>query len=196
VAENHEGDSATEEAETPQGYHESVLHLRLKNSVPSRAAHHAPRPHLHLGFPLKPRVERKTARSFQIVSLPQEDGSFVASVVEAPEILIYDRSRKAAEDRAAREFSKSPDPHAYKRHPLATTKAVTIDMTYDDDAGAFVAYVKELHGMSTFGKTESAALDNTAEMIRGYIKSMEANRRRIPLAASKLRELKRIVGTA
>lgn len=179
-----------------QGYHEGVLHLRLKNPVPSQLAHHAPFPHLHPGFPLKPRVERKTARPFQIVSLPQQDGSFVASVVEAPEILIYDRSRKAAEDRAAREFLKNPDPHAYKRHPLATTRAVTIDMTYDDDAGAFVTYVNELHRMSTFGKTESAALDNTAEMIRGYIKSMEANRRRIPLAASKLTELKRIVGMA
>ncbi|HEY6346408.1 MAG TPA: hypothetical protein VIY49_33375 [Bryobacteraceae bacterium] len=73
---------------------------------------------------------------------------------------------------------------------------MTIDMTYDDDAGECVTYVKELHRMSTFGKTESAALDNTAEMIRGYIKSMEGNRRRIPLTASKLTELKRTVGIA
>jgi predicted RNase H-like HicB family nuclease len=91
---------------------------------------------------------------------------------------------------------KSRDPHAYKRHPLATTKAVTVDMEYDEDAKAFVTYVKELHRMSTFGETESAALDNTAEMIRGYIKSMAANRKRIPLAAPKLTELKRIVGVA
>jgi len=77
---------------------------------------------------------------------------------------------------------------------LATTKVVTIDMEYDEDANAFVTYVKELHRMSSFGKTESAALDNTAEMIRGYIKSMEANRKRIPLAASRLTELKPVVG--
>jgi len=69
-------------------------------------------------------------------------------------------------------------------------------MEYDKRAKAFVTYVKELHGMSTFGKTEFAALDNTAEMIRGYIKSMAANRKRIPLAASKLTGLKRIVGLA
>jgi hypothetical protein len=31
-------------------------------------------------------------------------------------------------------------------------------------------------------------------MIRGYIKSMEANRKRIPLAAAKLAELKRVAG--
>jgi len=173
-----------------------MLHLRLKIPVPDHLAHHAPSPHLRPEFPLKPRTERKTARPFQIVSLPQENGSFVASVVEAPEILVYDRSRKAAEDRAARKFMKSRDPHAYKRHPLATTKAVTVDMEYDEDAKAFVTYVKELHRMSTFGETESAALDNTAEMIRGYIKSMAANRKRIPLAAPKLTELKRIVGVA
>jgi predicted RNase H-like HicB family nuclease len=38
--------------------------------------------------------------------------------------------------------------------------------------------VKELHRMSSFGETESAALDNTAEMIRGYIRSMEANQKK------------------
>jgi predicted RNase H-like HicB family nuclease len=66
-------------------------------------------------------------------------------------------------------------------------------MEYDGDAKAFVTFVKELRRMSSFGETESAALDNTAEMIRGYIKSMESSRRRIPLAAAKLAELKRAV---
>ncbi len=173
-----------------------MLHLRLKNPVPNQLAHHAPFLHLQPEVPLKPRVERKTARPFQIISLPQKDGSFVASVVEAPKILVYDRSRKAAEDKAARKFLKIPDPHGYRRHPLATTKAVTIDMEYDEAAAAFVTYVKELHRMSTFGQTESTALDNTAEMIRGYIKSMVANRKRIPLAVPRLAELKRIVGLA
>ena len=160
-----------------------MLHLRSKNPGPERLTH-----------PLKPRIERKTARRFQTVCLPQKDGSFVASVVEAPEIVVYDCSRKAAEDKAVRKFLKSPDPRAYERHPLAATRAVTVDMEYDPDADAFVTYVKELHRMSTFGQTESAALDNTAEMIRSYTKSMEANRKRIPLGAAKLVELKRVVG--
>ena len=69
-------------------------------------------------------------------------------------------------------------------------------MEYDEDAAAFVTYVKELHRMSSFGDTESSALDNTAEMIRGYIRSMEANRKRIPLSARKLSELKRLVALA
>ena len=173
-----------------------MLRLRLKKPLPDQLAHQTQSPHLHPEFPLKPRIEPETERRFQIVSLPQKDGSFVASVVEEPKIVVYDRSRKSAEDRAAKAYLKRPDAHAYRQHPLATTKAVTVDMEYDEDAEAFVTYVKELHRMSTFGETESAALDSTAEMIRGYIKSMEANRKEIPLAAAKLKELKRIVGVA
>lgn len=67
-------------------------------------------------------------------------------------------------------------------------------MEFDPDAKAFVTYVKELHRISTFGDTESAALANTVEMIRGYIRSMTANGKKIPLAPSKLGELKRLVG--
>jgi len=171
-----------------------MLRLRLKNPGPERLAHHAPFPHMSPEFPLKPKIDPTTERSFQILSLPQKDGSFVASVVEAPQILVYSRSRKTAEEKAARTFLKTPDPHAYKNHPLTLTKAVTIDMEFDQEAGAWVTYVKELHGTSTFGDTEIAALDMTAEMIRGYIRSMQANRKRIPLAASKLAELKRVVG--
>ena len=89
---------------------------------------------------------------------------------------------------------KIPDPLALKRHPLALSKDVTIDMEYDPEAAAFVTYVKELHRMSSFGETENAALDNTVEMIRGYIKSMEANRKEIPLPAARLGALKRAVG--
>jgi predicted RNase H-like HicB family nuclease len=67
-------------------------------------------------------------------------------------------------------------------------------MELDEQSNSFVTYVKELHGMSTYGETELAALDNTAEMVRGYIKSMEANHMKIPLTAAKLKTLKRLVG--
>ena len=140
------------------------------------------------------KIEPKTGRSFQVISLPQDNGSFVASVLEAPTIRAYDRFRQAAEEKASRKFLKTPDPLAFKRHPLARSKSVTIEMEYDPDAADFVTYVKELHRMSTFGETENAALDNTVEMIRGYIQSMEANRNKIPLVPSKLANLKRLVG--
>jgi len=81
-----------------------MLHLRLKNPVPDQLAHRAPFPHLNPEFPLKPRIERKSARPFQIVSLPQQDGSFVASVVEAPEILVYDARAKRRKTRLPKGF--------------------------------------------------------------------------------------------
>jgi len=66
-------------------------------------------------------------------------------------------------------------------------------MEFDEETNSFVTYVKELHRMSTYGDNEMEALDNTAEMIRGYIKSMEANRKKIPLPAATLAALERLV---
>jgi len=129
------------------------------------------------------------------MSLPQRDGSFVASIVEAPEIVVYEKSRRAAENKAAKKFLDTADPCAYRFHPLAKTKAVTVDMEFDEESGAFVTYVKELHGISTYGKTELDALNATAEMIRGYLASMAANHKAVPLAAAKLTALKRVVGS-
>jgi len=82
----------------------------------------------------------------------------------------------------------------FRAHPLATTKAVTIEIEHDAETGSFVTFVKELHGMSTFADTEFDALEMTAEMIRGYIGSMEDRGMKIPLPQVKLIELKRIVG--
>ena len=67
-------------------------------------------------------------------------------------------------------------------------------MEFDEETHSFVTYVQELHRMSTFGESELKALDNTAEMIRGYTKSMEANHKRIPLTKARLSTLKRVVG--
>jgi predicted RNase H-like HicB family nuclease len=82
----------------------------------------------------------------------------------------------------------------FRRHPLATTDLVTIEMEHDEDTQSFVTYVKELHRMSTFGDTEFDALELTREMIRGYIESMEERGMQIPLAQAKLVALKRLVG--
>jgi predicted RNase H-like HicB family nuclease len=137
-----------------------------------------------------------TERRWQVLCLPQKDGSFVASVLEAPEIVVYQKSRKAAEQEASKIFLRQADPHGYRAHPLAKTRAITVDMEFDEEAGAFVTYVKELHGISTFGNTEIDALNKTAEMIRGYIRSMEGNHKRIPLSAAKLAAVRRLVGLA
>jgi predicted RNase H-like HicB family nuclease len=172
-----------------------MLHLRLKNPVSARLPHHRPFPSLSPDFPLKPRIHKLTERRFQIMSLPQRDGSYVASIVESPEIVVYEKSRKAAENKAAKRFLDTADPYAYRSHPLAKTKAVTVDMEFDEESGVVVTFVKELHGISTDGTTELDALNATAEMIRGYLASMEANRKKIPLAAAKLTALKRVLGS-
>jgi len=171
-----------------------MLRLRLKNPVPAQLSHHRPVPHLAPDHPWKPRIDPATNRRFHVVSLPQEDGSFVASVVEAPGILVYDESRRSAEAKAARKYLRGPVPHAYRNHQLAQTRTVTVDMEFDEETHSFVTYVQELHRMSTFGESELKALDNTAEMIRGYTKSMEANHKRIPLTKARLSTLKRVVG--
>jgi predicted RNase H-like HicB family nuclease len=137
-------------------------------------------------YPLKPHVHGPSGREFQVVSLPQKDGSFVATVVEAPKIVVYDKSRRKAEEKSSKKFLRTPDPYAYKNHLLATTRAITIDMEFDEESDASVTFVKQLHGISTFGKTELDALDNTAEMIRGYLKSMAATGKKVPLSGPKL----------
>jgi predicted RNase H-like HicB family nuclease len=85
-------------------------------------------------------------------------------------IRLKSENRRAENSVSGNVLTKSQD---YRLHPLATT---------------------ELHGMSTFGDTERDALDNTGEMIRGYIQSMEANGKKIPLTPADLLELKRVVG--
>jgi predicted RNase H-like HicB family nuclease len=125
------------------------------------------------------------------MSLPQRDGSFVASIVQAPEIVVYEKSRKAAENKAAKRFLDTAYPYTYRSHPLAKT----VDMEFDEESGVFVTFVKELHGMSTYGTTELDALNATAEMIRGYLSSMESNHKKVPLGGAKLTALKRVIGS-
>jgi hypothetical protein len=93
--------------------------------------HHFPFPQRAPGFRLKAWIDPATNRKFNIVSLPQKDSSYVASVVEAPTILVYDNSRESAEEEASKKFLQIRDRHAYRNHPLARTKAVNIDMEFD-----------------------------------------------------------------
>lgn len=91
-----------------------------------------------------------------------------------------------------REASPEVRTSGVREPPLASSKAITVEVEYDPDAKAFITYVKELHRMSRFGDSE-AALDATAEMIRGYLQSMEAQHKRIPLPAPKSVDLKQLL---
>ena len=91
--------------------------------------------------------------------------------------MVYEKSRKAAENKAAQEFLNTADP----RLPiptLAKTKAVTVDMEFDEESGVLSLTLRKLHGISTYGTTELDALNSTAEMIRGYLASMKANHKK------------------
>src|ERR1039458_2925666 len=81
-----------------------MLRLRLKNPVPLRLAHHYPFSQQAPDSPWKPRIHVPTNRMFHVVSLPQKDGSYVASVVEAPGILVYDESRETRSEERTSEL--------------------------------------------------------------------------------------------
>lgn len=55
-------------------------------------------------------------------------------------------NRQFAEDKASQRYLQTPDPRAYRTHPLATAKVVTIHMEFDEQSDCFVTFVKELHG--------------------------------------------------
>src|SRR5713226_6832274 len=101
-----------------------MLRMQLMSGLPKRLAHHEALPFTADDYPLKPRIQLPSKRRYDIISLPQKDGSFVASILQAPHIIVYRKSRKAAEENAASRYVRMPDPHAYRAHPLARTKAI------------------------------------------------------------------------
>ena len=75
-------------------------------------------------------------------------------------------------------------------HPLAVNSDITVRMEWDEETKAWVTYVPELNNISTFGKTQAQALNATAELVRGYLEAMRAQRLRVPLPASAVRRLR------
>jgi predicted RNase H-like HicB family nuclease len=75
-------------------------------------------------------------------------------------------------------------------HPLALLRDLTVQLEWDEETGRWVTYVPELNGISTCGRTQEEALDQTRELILGYLASMQALNLRIPLPASAIRRVK------
>ncbi len=67
-------------------------------------------------------------------------------------------------------------------HPLADTDLISIEMEWDEESRSWVTYVPELNGISTFGKTYEDALDQTAEMIVGWIRAMDEAGLKLPIS--------------
>jgi len=75
-------------------------------------------------------------------------------------------------------------------HPLAMLEDITVMLNWDEETQNWVTRIPELNGISTFGKTQEEALNNTRELILGYLDSMQDLRLRVPLNASQLRRLR------
>lgn len=67
---------------------------------------------------------------------------------------------------------------------------LTIRIEWDGDTKNWVTYVPELNNISTFGQTELEALDNTAEMIMGFIEASERQGLRLPLSERELAKIR------
>ena len=75
-------------------------------------------------YPVKPWIAGRTGKRFQTVSVRQNDGSYLALIVEAPEIRCTAKTRKLAEHGAMRLY-------AAERHPRFDDEGRDADQ--DDD---------------------------------------------------------------
>jgi predicted RNase H-like HicB family nuclease len=79
-------------------------------------------------------------------------------------------------------------------HPLAHLDGITVQMEWDAESSAWVTYVPELNGISTFGETQEQALENTRDMVVAYLESMEDLRLQLPLGKDEVRKIKAALG--
>lgn len=81
-----------------------------------------------------------------------------------------------------------------KVHPLATLPDLTIEMEWDEPSRAWVTYVKELNGISTHGSTQTEALEETRDMVAGWLDDMRARRYPTGLSSAAVRRIRKALG--
>ena len=74
-------------------------------------------------------------------------------------------------------------------HPLTSLDFLTAELSWDEDTGNWVSFVRELD-LSDFGKTQEQALDRTAAMILTYLNAMEQEGFPIPLPAERIQQIR------
>lgn len=87
---------------------------RRKNPAPAAAGEKAPFPFLDPDYPVKPWVNPISGQRFQTVAVRLDDGRFLATVAEAPEIRATARTQAEAEQAVLTKFRtrKNPTPAA------------------------------------------------------------------------------------
>ncbi len=74
-------------------------------------------------------------------------------------------------------------------HPLRQLR-LKVTLEWDSESRQFVTFVPDLGNISTFGPTEEAALDATADMLLGYIEVAEQEGIALPLSKSEVSEIR------
>jgi predicted RNase H-like HicB family nuclease len=76
-------------------------------------------------------------------------------------------------------------------HPLFHIKGITVALEKDDETGQWMSFVRELDDLGTFGSTPEEALNETVDLIFGYVDSMESRGQKVGISRSALDALRR-----
>jgi predicted RNase H-like HicB family nuclease len=87
--------------------------------------------------------------------------------------------------------ARKPNP-AVVDHPLHQLR-LKVKIEWDPESRQFVTFVPELGNISTYGPTEEAALDATADMLLGFIDVAQQEGVALPLSASELTEIRAVL---
>lgn len=75
-------------------------------------------------------------------------------------------------------------------HPLASLKDLTVQIEWDDETQSWVTCIPELNGISTFGATQEEALQQTRDLVIGYLDSMEERGLQLPVSRISIRRIR------
>lgn len=152
---------------------------RLQRKNPSTSVETDPFPFLDPDYPVKPWIAH-TGRRFQTVSVPLK-GSYLAYILEDPDIRHTARTRRAAEDAVKRAYSG-------KRNPAiaGAVELAGLIVNWEWEKPYYVTYVPELDNISTYGKTYEQALERTKALILAYVDTSRDLGYRLPLSKARI----------
>jgi predicted RNase H-like HicB family nuclease len=76
-------------------------------------------------------------------------------------------------------------------HPLRHRTGVTIVLEKDQETGRWMSFVRELDDLGTFGSTPEEVLDETVDLILGYVASMEDLGQKVRISRAAIEEIRR-----
>jgi predicted RNase H-like HicB family nuclease len=154
----------------------------LQRKNPSTAAEAHPFPFFDPDYPVKPWIAH-TGERFQTVSVPLQ-GSYLAFILEDPNIRHTAKTRRAAEDAVKRAYSG-------KRNPATSTtaKLAGLIVILEWEKPYYVTYVPELDNISTYGKTREQALERTKALILAYVETSRDLGYQLPLSKTRINTL-------